>query len=233
MRVRFLFRLALVLTTVFAFGALTALASAAEPKWDLPTRLVAETPEMGQLRQQFAGMTEAQVIAAGYEVDAIFITAAMVGLPASTGAMGYHAINNALMGAQFPTGSMDPKKPPILLLNADKKVVGIEWEAANLGQTPPTVHGQTANLGPAHPGAEQPHFMLHAYFRPNGQVLYGDFDPTLTAPPAATTPAPPGLPNTGAGGRQVIGGPLALATTLAILIAGIIAAVAARRRPAR
>lgn len=82
MRVRALVRLAVVLTTVFAFGAGAALVSAAEPTWDLPPRPVAESPEMAQPRQQFAGMMEAQVVAVGYEVGPMFIPAETAGLPA-------------------------------------------------------------------------------------------------------------------------------------------------------
>jgi hypothetical protein len=98
-----------------------------------------------------------------------------------------------MMGRQFPLGVMDPDQPPVVLLGPDKRVIGVEWEAANRGQSPPQLHGQTANLGPPHPGVDQPHYMLHAYFRTDGKVLFGDFNPALAAP---------GMPNTGAGGSR-------------------------------
>lgn len=169
-----------------------ATVSAAEPKWDLPTRLVNEPPGIAQLRAQYAAMTEAQLVAAGFQIDATYITGAMVGLPATAGAMGYHAINPTLMNAQFSHGTMDPDHPPVILLGPDKRVIGVEWETANKG-VPPQIYDQIVNLGPPHPGVDQPHFMLHAYFQPNGKVLFGDFNPSLAAP---------GLPNTGAGGSQ-------------------------------
>ncbi len=176
----------------FALLAVAATASAAEPRWDLPARLVDEPPGFAQLRARYAPMTLDQLVAAGFQPDPLYVTAALVGLPAETGAMGYHAINPALMGAQFPQGIMDPLHPPVILLGADRRVIGVEWEAAPRAAAP-QLYGQTANLGPVHPGVDQPHYMLHAYFRPDGKVLFGDFDPTQVA----TTPS---LPNTGAGG---------------------------------
>jgi len=202
----------------FALWSVAAAVGAAEPRWDLPTRLVDEPPGIAQLRAQYAPLTEAQLVAAGFQVDPLYVTAELVGLPAATGAMGYHAINPALMGAQFPQGIMDPLHPPVVLLGADKRVIGVEWEAAPRGAAP-QLHGQTANLGPVHPGVDQPHYMLHAFFRPDGKVLFGDFDPAQVA-------ATPGLPNTGAGGG---GGPhpplpplaaLTLAATTAIALLG-------------
>ncbi|MFN8537038.1 MAG: hypothetical protein U0232_06130 [Thermomicrobiales bacterium] len=202
-----------------------ATASAAEPTWDLPTRLVDEPAGIARLRAQYATMTEAQLVAAGFQVDAAYITAAMVGLPPSTGAMGYHAINPTLMNAQFSHGTMDPDHPPVILLGPDKRVIGVEWETANKG-VPPQIYDQIVNLGPPHPGVDQPHFMLHAYFQPNGKVLFGDFNPALTAP---------GLPNTGAGGsqRSVVAAPgfVALALAVACTIAmGLVLRRTARRR---
>lgn len=193
--------------------------SAAESKWDLPPRLADEPPGIARLRAKFGPMTEAELVAAGFQVEPTFVTAAMVGLPPATGAMGYHAINGAIMGRQFPLGVMDPDQPPVILLCPDKRVIGVEWEAADRGQAPPRIHGQTVNLGPPHPGVDQPHFMLHAYFRPDGKVLFGDFNPALAAP---------GLPNTGAGGGQGHALPLA-----ALAAAGALLIAVASRRAAR
>lgn len=202
-----------------------ATVSAAAPKWDLPTRLVDEPAGIAKLRAQYANMTEAQLVAAGFQIDATYITAPMVGLPPETGVMGYHAINGAIMGRQFPLGVMDPDQPPVLLLGADRRVIGVEWEAADRGQSPPEVHGQTANLGPPHPGVDQPHYMLHAYFRTDGKVLFGDFNPTI---------ATPGMPNTGGGSAQ--GRDLPLLALLALILAStcpLLADAMRRRRAAR
>ncbi len=207
-----------------ALWSAAAAASASEPTWDLPTHLVDEPPGLAQLCAQYAPMTEAQLVAAGFQVDPMYVTAEMVGLPAAAGAMGYHAIHPGLMGAQFPQGVMDPQRPPVVLLGPDKRVIGVEWEAANRGQAPPQLYGQTANPGSAHPGVDQSHYMPHAFFRPGGKILFGDFDPALAAP---------GLPNTGAGGGQgtrLSTSPLA---ALALIVVCPLLAAAVRGRAAR
>jgi hypothetical protein len=96
--------------------------------------------------------------------------------------MGIHAINHKLLQAQFPKGKMDPEKPPVLLLGQKGKVMGLEWEAADVGQGPMKMFGQTIKLQPGHPGVPDPHYMLHIYFKPHGKVLFGTnaktaFDP--------------------------------------------------------
>lgn len=211
-----------------ALCSVAGLAGAAEPTWDLPPRLVDEPPGIAQLRAQYAPMTEAQLVAAGFQVEPDYVTADLVGLPATTGGMGYHAINPALMGAQFPQGTMDPQRPPVVLLGPDKRVIGVEWETANRGQAPPQLYGQTANLGPAHHGVDHPHYMLHAFFRPGGKVLFGDFDPAL---------AVPGMPSAGAGGggRQAPLPPATAAVLAALCSAGALLRRGrdARRRAAR
>jgi hypothetical protein len=223
MRIQHVMCLTIAAILSLAFWAVTAAAGAAEPTWDLPARLVDEPPGIAQLRAQYAPMTEAQLTAAGFEIDPLYVTADLVGLPAATGVMGYHAIHPGLMGAQFPQGVMDPQRPPVVLLGPDKRVIGVEWEAADRGQAPPQLYGQTANLGPPHPGVDHPHYMLHAFFRPGGKVLFGDFDPAL---------AGPGLPNTGAGGagRQAPLPPAAAAVLAALCGAG---ALLTRRRDPR
>ncbi len=168
-----------------------AFAQGGQPEWDVPPRLVDEPEGIARLRAKYQGMTEEELVEAGFQVDQVCVSAAMVGLSADLGDMGHHATNPELMGRQFPAGEMDPENPPIVLLGPDKRVVGVEWEAAKVGQDAPELFGQTVNLGPGHPHAEQPHYMLHAYFRPNGKVLFGDFDPQINCP---------AMPNTGGGG---------------------------------
>jgi hypothetical protein len=96
--------------------------------------------------------------------------------------MGIHAINHELLQAQFPKGKMDPENPPVLLLARNGKVMGVEWEAADVGQGPMKMFGRTIKLQPGHPGAKDPHYMLHIYFEAHGKVLFGTdaktaFDP--------------------------------------------------------
>jgi hypothetical protein len=99
--------------------------------------------------------------------------------------MGIHTINRALYEAQFPKGEMDPARPSVILLDENNKVLGIEWEAKDVGQGPMELFGQTIQIQPGHPGAEDPHYMLHIYFQPDGKVLFGTdpqtaFNPELS-----------------------------------------------------
>ncbi len=139
-------------------------------------------PEVAQLRQQYEGLTPEQISAAGYEPEGPCVPD-----PQGTGAMGIHAINRALYEAQFPTGTMDPTQPNVLLVDQNNRVIGLEWEAADVGQGPIQIFGRTIQLQPGHPGAEEPHYMLHIYFMPNGKVLFGTdeqtaFNPELSCP---------------------------------------------------
>ena len=148
-------------------------------------------PEFAQLRQQYEGLTPEQVEAAGYVPEGACVSKSMVD-PEGVGAMGTHAINPALLEAQFPNGTMDPTAPPVLLLGQSGEVIGLEWEAADVGQGPMQMFGQTIQLQSGHPGVEEPHYMLHGYFKPGGQVLWGvddqtAFDPDLTCPPMPAT----------------------------------------------
>jgi hypothetical protein len=68
---------------------------------------------------------------------------------------------------------MDPANPPALLLDENEEVMGVEWEAADVGQGPMEMFGQTIEIQPGHPGVEEPHYMMHIYFKPGGKVLFG------------------------------------------------------------
>jgi hypothetical protein len=101
--------------------------------------------------------------------------------------MGIHAINQERLEAQFPNGTMDPAQPPVILLDQNSKVLGIEWEAKDVSQGPIQLFGQTIQLQPPHPGIPEPHYMLHIYFKPDGKVLFGvddqtAYDPELSCP---------------------------------------------------
>lgn len=136
--------------------------------------------QVAQLRQQYEGLTQQQIKAAGYEPEGECVTN-----PDGAGAMGTHVINQEYLEAQFPKGEMDPEQPPVILLDQDSKVIGIEWEAADVGQGPVELFGQTIELQSGHPGVEESHYMLHTYFKADGKVLFGvddktAFDPTLS-----------------------------------------------------
>ena len=156
-------------------AAMLALAGVA---WAKSTAQPVDPPkQVAQLRQQFEGLSTKQVKAQGYVPEG-----PCVPNPKGPGAMGIHAINHKLLQAQFPKGKMDPEKPPVLLLGQKGKVIGLEWEAADVGQGPMKMFGQTIKLQPGHPGVPDPHYMLHIYFKPHGKVLFGTnaktaFDP--------------------------------------------------------
>jgi hypothetical protein len=133
--------------------------------------------QVAQLRQQFEGLTPQQVEAKGYMPEG-----GCVPSPQGPGAMGIHAINRQLYEAQFPKGEMDPKNPSVLLLGPSDEVIGVEWEAKDVGQGPMKVFGQTIELQSGHPGVPEPHYMLHIYFRDGGKVLFGTNDETAFDP---------------------------------------------------
>ena len=183
---RVTYRLALAALALLAWPAATR----AQPAPPAPV-LAPQPSEFAAVRARFEGMTEAQVQAAGYEVDPHCVTAADAGLPPAVGGMGFHAVHPQHFREQFPSGRLDPQNPPLLLLDANKRVVGLEWEAA-ASRPQPELFGQTVPLLPGHPGPAEvnvPHYMLHAYFKPDGMVLFSVFDPALTCPAAASAPA--------------------------------------------
>jgi hypothetical protein len=143
--------------------------------------------QVAQLRQQFEGLTPQQVEAQGYVAEGPCVPS-----PSGVGAMGTHAVNRQLYEAQFPNGEMDPENPSVILLGQNGEVIGVEWEAADVGQGPMKLFGQTIELQSGHPGAMKPHYMLHIYFKPNGKVLFGTndqtaFDPEGVCPPASAS----------------------------------------------
>jgi hypothetical protein len=154
-------------------------------------RPVDPPPQVAQLRQHFEGLTTQQMEAQGYVPEGPCVTN-----PQGVGAMGVHAINRQLYQAQFPTGTMDPANPNVLLVGQSGKVIGLEWEAADVGQGPMKMFGQTIELQSGHPGVPEPHYMLHIYFKADGKVLFGTndqtaFDPELSCPPMSASAATP------------------------------------------
>src|SRR5918997_2316134 len=133
--------------------------------------------QVAQLRQEYEGLTPQQIEDRGYVAEGPCVPS-----PQGEGAMGTHAINRELYQAQFPAGEMDPANPPVLLLDQNSQVIGVEWEAADVGQGPMKLFGQTIELQSGHPGAEEPHYMLHIYFKPDGKVLFGTNDQTAFDP---------------------------------------------------
>src|SRR5918992_3255294 len=173
-------RIILLVTVAALMAAMLALAGVA---WAKSTAQPVDPPkQVAELRQQFEGLSTKQIKARGYVPEG-----PCVPNPEGPGAMGIHAINHKLLQAQFPKGKMNPEKPPVLLLGQKGKVMGLEWEAKDVGQGPMKMFGQTIKLQPGHPGVEEPHYMLHIYFKPDNKVLFGTdaqtaFDPEGVCP---------------------------------------------------
>ena len=168
---------ALVLALILAVPALAqGLPPAPEP--------VDQPDEVAELRDKYEDLSRDEIEAAGFVIPDECVSAP------GLGAMGYHTVHMEKYAEQFNAGEMDPSDPPILLLDKDYKVRGVEWEAKDVGQGELELYGQAVELQPGHPGAEEPHYMMHVYFRPDGQVLMlssskvPPFDPELECPAA-------------------------------------------------
>jgi hypothetical protein len=171
-------RIIMLATVAAPMAAMLAIAGVASAQ---STPQTVDPPEqVAQLRQQFEGLTAEQIGAEGYVPEGPCVAS-----PSGVGAMGIHALNPELLQAQFPNGTMDPANPPALLLDENEEVMGVEWEAADVGQGPMEMFGQTIELQSGHPGVEEPHYMLHIYFKPGGKVLFGTNDQTAFDPEAA------------------------------------------------
>ncbi len=208
-------RIVLFLSIAFALALLPGTALAQASPVDPPQ-------QVAQLRQQYEGLTLEQIQAAGYAPEGTCVPS-----PTGVGAMGTHAINGEYLTAQFPNGTMDPTTPPALLLDQNNKVMGVEWEARDVGQGPMQLFGQTIQLQPPHPGVDEPHYMLHIYFKADGKVRFGSdpqtaFDPELRCPE---------MPETGglASPAQLLGGIL-LALAGGVAVVGVALAVRRRRQ---
>ncbi len=164
--------LVIALTAFLGPGAISAQGPAPVPAPD----------GFADVRARFEGKTGQEIAAMGYIAE----PPVCVSDP-ELGGMGVHALSFEAFSAQFAAGIMDAEDPPVVLLDASlQRVIGLEWEAADVGQGAPKVFGQPAMLLPGHPGppgTEVAHYMLHAYFHPDGQVLFAPFDPAVTCPP--------------------------------------------------
>ena len=137
--------------------------------------------------------------------------------------MGIHALNPELLQAQVPKGTMDPANPPALLLDENEEVMGVEWEAADVGQGPMEMFGQTIEIQPGHPGVEESHYMVHIYFKPDGKVLFGTdpqtaFDPEGVCPEASATASSTATASASSSASALAetGGPLSLKSLAAL-----------------
>ncbi len=142
----------------------------------------------------YGNWTRADAEAAGYVVDQFCIDAASEGLPADVGGMGWHAVNPEYAG----DGVAHATKPDAVLLDADGKVIGVEYEIPKVADPAPTVAGHPLVFTPPHPGMEFEHMSLHIYFVGDEEHRFGTWNSAAVCP-AGSTPAAAMLPQTGAG----------------------------------
>ena len=119
-------RIVMLVTVAALMAAMLAIAGVASAQ--STAQPVDPPPQVERLRQQFEGLSAEQVEAEGYAPKGPCVPS-----PSGVGAMGIHAINFELLEAQFPEGTMDPANPPALLLDENGEVMGLEWEAADVG----------------------------------------------------------------------------------------------------
>jgi hypothetical protein len=213
----------LVMVFALALGAAPVGAQPAPPPQQegVPASVLADPPaEIAALRARWEGMTEAQIKAQGY------VVAAPACVSSPFGGMGYHAMNFAKYQQQWASGVMEVNDPPILLLDENRRVVGLEWETDG-AKPAPTFLGAKVLQQPGHPGVEAPHYMMHVYFKPNNKVLWAIFDPDLVC--AQTAGPPTGMPATG-GEPAPAGAPALLLAAALLLMSGLLLRRAIRPR---
>ena len=127
---------------------------------------IPQTEEYAAVRAKFELMTRAEYRAAGYT-----LTVAACRSQAGFTPVALSADVSVDANAGKP---MDPQKPIGLLLTGNlQRVVGLEWqmeETQENAQPPPVLFGQ---LVPRLP----PWYLLVSYFKPNGYVLFSQYDP--------------------------------------------------------
>lgn len=157
------------------------------------------TPE--DVEAAIADLTRAEIEAMGYVVDEECITAETVGAPAELGAMGFHAINEALID-----DTLDPLEPEIILLDAEDNVIAVEY-ATPPQDEPLSVLGQQLAF------VEGPDIdALHLWFMDNPAGQFADFNTNASCPEVVSIAA------TGTGGYLTSDGSGTLAG-LALLLA--------------
>ena len=126
------------------------------------------------VRARYEGLSQEQVEQMGYHSEPFCTDSNEVGEP-GLGAMGFHAINHDLFE------NMQPDQPPIMLLDGNGTVMGIEYETEDASGPAPTFFGHQFEFSPPHPGHEVDHWMLHIYFQPDEELI-STWNPQLSCP---------------------------------------------------
>ena len=165
------------------------------------------TPE--EVEAAFIDLTRAEIESRGYVIDEECISAETVGAPAALGAMGFHAINEALIDT-----TLDPLEPEIILLDAEDNVIAVEY-ATPPQDEPLTVLGQQLAF------VDGPDIdALHLWFLENPAGPFAAFNTNTSCPAVAEAEEEQALPATGVSGST--SGNSAVLIVLALLgLAGL------------
>jgi hypothetical protein len=135
---------------------------------------------------RYGDWTRADAEAAGYQVAPECVDAATEGLPADLGAMGFHAFHPVYA----TDGVLDPEQPDLLLLDGDDRVVGVEYEAAEVTDpAPEIVPGLPLEFTPPHPGVDHDHMSRHIWFVGDEADRFKTWNPAFSCPEGSTAAA--------------------------------------------
>ena len=176
------------------------------------------TPE--DVEAAFIDLTRADLEARGYVIEEECISAETVGAPAELGAMGFHAINEALIDA-----TLDPLEPEVILLDAEDNVIAVEY-ATPPQDEPLTVLGQQLAF------VDGPNIdAVHLWFLENPAGQFADFNTNASCPAAEEEVLVTAPPATGiAGSTSDNGGTLIVLALLGLAGVAVTAAGWALRR---
>lgn len=120
-----------------------------------------------------------------YQKDPFCIDSSVIGKP-ELGGMGFHATKSELLEDQI----VDPLNPEVLLVDAEDKIVGVEYMVQS--DTQPSLFGAQFEATPAegHPGFEVPHWDLHFWLIDNPLGSFAAFNPNLICPEGSLPPIP-------------------------------------------
>ncbi len=165
-------------------------------------------PSLEEVKAVVARYSDVDVaIAEGYTTDNKCVTAAMLGFPASMGAMGLHYVRRDLLGLpDKPVGRVkgtgthtDFRRPAMLvyepqpdrslrLVAVENLVFASAWHQTAGHKSPPQFHGRTYPLLKDDPATKvdeahgwEPHYEQHLWvFRDNSNGAYSPFNPAIT-----------------------------------------------------
>lgn len=147
----------------------------------LPTETASQ---IAAVTERYSAYTRDRAEREGWKLDKFCLDAAAFGLPASRGAMGFHATNESLL-----KGPIDAMRPQALMFDGEGRILGVEYEIlADAVKSPPQLFGRTFAKLPKHAGVEHEHYALHLWFVDDPAGRFDDFNPRISCPAGSTAP---------------------------------------------